>query len=92
MENDVLKLNVAHIPCRCGFSLRVKTVAKKDGSGFIRIQDNRCYRLEIAGAQQQAAPEPQVAFGQTIAPKTQVIYPNPFQPQNQEGGSDDLPF
>ena len=92
VENDVVKLNVAHIPCRCGFSLKVKTVAKKDGSGFIRIQDNRCYRLEIAGAQQQAAPEPQGAFGQAIAPKTQVTYPNPFQPQNQEGGADDLPF
>lgn len=95
MENDVLKLNVAHIPCRCGFSLRVKTVAKKDGSGFIRIQDNRCYRLEIAGAQQQQpaqtqAQQPQGAFGQAVAPQSQVVYP--FPPQNQEGGADDLPF
>lgn len=93
VENDVVKLNVAHIPCRCGFSLRVKTVAKKDGSGFIRIQDNRCYRLEIAGTQQQqAAPLPQGASGQSIAPNTQVVYPKPFQPQNQEGVNDDLPF
>jgi hypothetical protein len=91
IENDVVKLNVAHIPCRCGFSLKVKTITKKDGTGTAKIQESRCYRLEIAGAQQQAAPQPQGAFGQSIAPKTQVVYPNPFQTQGQEEG-DDLPF
>ena len=93
VENDVVKMSVPHIPCKCGFSLKVKNVKKKDGTGYLKIQDNRCYRLEIMGAQQQqAAPQPQGEFGQTIAPKTQVVYPNPFQPQNQEGVNDDLPF
>ena len=91
VENDVVKLNVAHIPCRCGFSLRVKTVAKKDGSGFIRIQDNRCYRLEIMGVQQQPAP-------QQHAPAYNPQVQAPFPPQAVQYGNqitdqdDDLPF
>lgn len=80
VENDVVKMNVNHIPCRCAFSLRAKTIAKKDGSGTIRIQESRCYRLEVLGNQQQAAPQPQ--------PQVQV----PFPPQNQGGEKDDLPF
>lgn len=81
VENDVVKMNVNHIPCRCGFSLRAKTIAKKDGSGTMRIQECRCYRFEILDIQQQqAAPQPQ--------PQVQV----PFPPQNQGGEKDDLPF
>lgn len=80
VENDVVKMNVNHIPCRCGFSLRAKTISKKDGSGTMRIQESRCYRLEVLGNQQQAAPQPQ--------PQVQV----PFPPQNQGGEKDDLPF
>ena len=80
VENDVVKMNVNHIPCRCGFSLRAKTISKKDGSGTMRIQESRCYRLEVLGNQQQAAPQPQ--------PQVQV----PFPPQNQGEKDDDLPF
>jgi hypothetical protein len=81
VENDVVKMNVNHIPCRCGFSLKVKTIKKKDESGTIKIQESRCYRLEVLGMQQQqAAPQPQ--------PQVQV----PFPPQNQGGKDDDLPF
>lgn len=80
VENDVVKMNVNHIPCRCAFSLRAKTISKKDGSGTMRIQESRCYRLEVLGMQQQAAPQPQ--------PQVQV----PFPPQNQGGEKDDLPF
>lgn len=80
VENDVVKMNVNHIPCRCGFSLRAKTISKKDGSGTMRIQESRCYRLEVLGNQQHAAPQPQ--------PQVQV----PFPPQNQGGEKDDLPF
>jgi hypothetical protein len=92
VENDVVKLNVAHIPCRCGFSLKVKTVTKKDGTGTARIQENRCYRLEIAGVQQQQ-PAPQQ---QAPAYNPQVQAPLP--PQVGQYGNhiteqdDDLPF
>ena len=95
VENDVVKMNVAHIPCRCGFGHKVKIASKRDGTGTVRIQEMRCYKLEIAGTQQQQpaqtqAPQPQGAFGQAVAPQSQVVYP--FPPQNQEGGADDLPF
>jgi hypothetical protein len=92
IENDVVKMNVAHIPCRCGFGHKVKIASKRDGTGTVRIQEMRCYKLEIAGAQQQPAPtqQPQGAFGQAVAPQSQVVYP--FPPQAQEGGGDDLPF
>ena len=88
VENDVVKMNVAYIPCRCGFSLRVKSVKKKDESGFLKIQDNRCYRLEIAGAQQQQPAQVQQPANVMGGPQT----PAPFPPQTQEGGDDDLPF
>jgi hypothetical protein len=88
IENDVVKLNVAHIPCRCGFSLRVKTITKKDGTGTAKIQDNRCYKLEIITQQQQPAPQPQAYNPFAPQPQQQVA---PFPPQGQEG-DDDLPF
>ena len=93
VENDVLKLNVAHIPCRCGFSLRVKTVTKRDGTGTARIQDNRCYRLEIAGVQQQQPANqvpPQAQQPAPPVPPVQSPFP-PFPPQ-QPVDDDDLPF
>jgi hypothetical protein len=62
VENDVVKMSVPHIPCKCGFSLKVKNVKKKDGTGYLKIQENRCYRLEIMGAQQQQ-PAPQQPQG-----------------------------
>ena len=79
VENDVVKMSVPHIPCKCGFSLKVKNVKKKDGTGYLKIQENRCYRLEIMGAQQQQ-PAPQQ--------QAQV----PFPPAGQEVNDDDLPF
>jgi hypothetical protein len=90
VENDVVKLNVAHIPCRCGFSLRVKTVTKRDGTGTARIQDNRCYRLEIAGMQQQQPANHVPPQAQQPAPPMQSPFP-PFPPQ-QPVDDDDLPF
>ena len=93
VENDVVKLNVAHIPCRCGFSLRVKTVTKRDGTGTARIQDNRCYRLEIAGVQQQQPAHQAPPQAQPMAspvPPVQSPFP-PFPPQ-QPVDDDDLPF
>ena len=90
IENGVSKLNVSHIPCRCGFSLKVKTAQKKDGSGSVRIQEVRCYRLEITAAQPQNT---QQLTQQPFAP--QAPFPpqqtqQPFPPQQEE--SDDLPF
>ena len=92
VENDAVKMNVPHIPCKCGFSLKVKNVKKKDGTGYLKIQDNRCYRLEIMGAQQQqAAPQQQAP---AYNPQVQA----PFPPQVGQYGNpikeqdDDLPF
>ena len=98
VENDVVKLNVNYIPCRCGFSLRVKTVTKKDGTGTAKIQDNRCYKLEIITPQHQPAPQPQApAYNPYAQPQQQAM---PFPPQvdaqgypvNDGGQGDDLPF
>ena len=66
-----------------------KTVTKKDGTGTARIQDNRCYRLEIMGAQQQQpAPKPQSQ--QMPFPPQVDNFGYPIQPHNPE--DDDLPF
>ena len=101
VENDVVKMSVPHIPCKCGFSLKVKNVKKKDGTGYLKIQENRCYRLEIMGAQQQQpAPQPQPkapAYNPYAQPQQQAM---PFPPQvdkqgnpvNDGGQGDDLPF
>lgn len=56
----------------------------------------RMYKIESI-KKQQLAPQPQGAFGQAIAPQSQIVYPqpqaqNPFPPQTQEGGGDGLPF
>jgi len=94
VENGSVKLNVLDIKCRCGFSHNVKDVKKRDGSGTVTMNELRCYRLEIMPAGNAAgtvAQQPQGAFGQAIAPKTQVVYPNPFQPQ-ETTDDDDLPF
>lgn len=105
IENGVSKLNVAYIPCRCGFSLRAKTVKKKDSEEYIRIQEMRCYKLEVTGAQQQH-PTPQPQGNVLGGPQTPPYNPYapqaeaPFPPQvdgrgipiTQEGGDDDLPF
>ena len=98
VENDVVKLNVNHIPCRCGFSLRVKTVTKKDGTGTAKIQDNRCYKLEIITPQQQPAPQPQAPAYNPYAQPQQPTAPFPPQvdaqgyPVNDGGKGDGLPF
>ena len=102
-ENDCAKMLVPHIPCRCGFSLRAKTVKKKDESGFVVIQENRCYKLEILGSQQQQpatqSQQPGNVLGgpQTPPCNTQMPFPPqvdnfgyPIQPHNPE--DDDLPF
>ena len=90
-ENDCAKMLVPHIPCRCGFSLRAKTVKKKDESGFVVIQENRCYKLEILGSQQQQQqPAPQSQSQQMPFPPQVDNFGYPIQPHNPE--DDDLPF
>jgi hypothetical protein len=92
IDNDVVKLNVNHIPCRCGFSLRVKTVTKKDGTGTAKIQENRCYKLEIIKPQQQPAGNAAgVAVGQQPSAYQQQLMPF-GAPQQGGGETDDLPF
>jgi hypothetical protein len=103
VENDVVKMTVPHIACRCGFSLKVKNVKKKDGTGYLKIQESRCYRLEIIGAQQQQ-PAPQQRMqgmlGQYQAVREPLQQAMPFPPQvdaqgypvNDGGQADDLPF
>ena len=105
VENNTVKLNVAHIPCRCGFSLRVKTVKKKESEEYVRIQEMRCYKLEVTGMpQQQSAPQPQ---GNVLGGPQTPPY-NPYAPQaaapfppavdqygnpiTDGGQGDDLPF
>jgi hypothetical protein len=90
-ENDCAKMLVPHITCRCGFSLRAKTVKKKDESGFIVIQENRCYKLEILGSQQQQQQPAQQSQSQQMPFPPQVDnFGYPIQPHNPE--DDDLPF
>ena len=90
-ENDCAKMLVPHIPCRCGFSLRAKTVKRKDESGFIVIQENRCYKFEILGSQQQQQqPSPQSQSQQMPFPPQVDNFGYPIQPHNPE--DDDLPF
>ena len=90
-ENDCAKMLVPHIPCRCGFSLRAKTVKKKDGSGFIVIQESRCYKLDVsngAAMVSQHSEQPQVYQPQQpVFPPRVDQYGNPVNEQ-----SDDLPF
>lgn len=86
VENGVVKLNVSDIPCRCGFSHKVKTAQKKDGTGSVKINEIRCYRLEVIAATQSqptANPFPP-------APAYNPA-PTPYPPQNQ-ADNDDLPF
>ena len=93
IENNVAKMKVQHIPCRCGFSHRVKTAQRKDGTGTVRINELRCYKLEVIQQQQAASQPPQAAI-----PTPPMNYPpqQTITPQNGafgEGGQDnDLPF
>lgn len=98
IENDCAKLVGPHIPCRCGFSLKTKVVSKKDGSGNAVIQNNRCYKLEVATAVQGTAAMPQFNQQQVQAPfPPQQAWP-PYQqqgampPQAEKQDEDDLPF
>jgi hypothetical protein len=87
IENDVAKLKVQHIPCRCGFSHRVKIAQRRDGSGTVRINEMRCYKLEVIQPQQAAPQPPQAAIPtppMNFAPQTGVF--------GEGGQDDDLPF
>jgi hypothetical protein len=79
VENDVVKMSVQYIPCKCGFSLKVKNVKKKDGTGYLKIQESRCYRLEIIGAQQQQPAQVQQPSNVMGGPQTPPY--NPYAPQ-----------
>lgn len=98
VENEVVKLNVQHIPCRCGFSLKVKTVTRKDGTGTARIQESRCYRLEILPAANATGTVAQQQPPQQQAPAYNPQMKAPFPPQVDQYGNpiteqgDDLPF
>ena len=78
------------IKCRCGFSHKVNTFKKRDGSGDGMMNNLRAYKLEIlteanaAGTVAQAPVQPQMAWPQQ--------QPQNFPPQQTEGESDDLPF
>ena len=52
---------LAEIRCRCGFSHRVSTFRRKDGSGEGMMNNLRPYRLEIIVQAAEATAEPQVA-------------------------------
>ena len=98
VENEVVKLNVQHIPCRCGFSLRVKTVTRKDGTGTARIQESRCYRLEILPAANATGTVAHQQPPQQQSPAYNPQMKAPFPPQVDQYGNpitdqdDDLPF
>ena len=107
IENDCAKLLTQHIPCRCGFTLKTKVVNKKDGSGYAVIQNNRCYKLEVATAGQGTAAMPQFTQqqrqqtviqqqGQSPFPPQQTYSPYQQQgvmpPQPEQYDGDDLPF
>ena len=69
----------AEIRCLCGFSHRVNTFKRKDGTDGL-MNNLRPYRLEI---HDKPATADNTATQQPAAP---------FPPQTQEGGDDDLPF
>jgi len=74
---------LGEIKCRCGFSHRVNTYNRKDGSGQGMLNNLRPYKLEIipASTGTTSAPPPQY--------QQQPIFP-PQQPQQEE--NDGLPF
>ena len=86
---------------RCGFGHRTREYTK-DGKTMI-INDIRLYKIEsVRKAQNQPAQQAiQQPVGQQSAPQYQTQQRPPFPPQvdangnpinNQEGGTDDLPF
>ena len=86
---------------RCGFGHRTREYTK-DGKTMI-INDIRLYKIEsVRKAQNQTAQQANVqAVAQQPAPQYQTQQRPPFPPQvdangnpinNQEGGTDDLPF
>ena len=86
---------------RCGFGHRTREYTK-DGKTMI-INDIRLYKIEsVRKAQNQTAQQAiQQPVGQQSAPQYQTQQRPPFPPQvdangystnNQEGGTDDLPF
>lgn len=78
------------IKCRCGFSHKVNTYKKKDGSGDGMMNNLRAYKLEIlteanaAGTVAQAPVQPQMAWPQQ--------QPQNFPPPQPQEECDDLPF
>lgn len=77
---------VSEIKCRCGFSHRVNTYNKRDGSGQGMMNNLRPYKLEIL-------PAANAAGTATAQPMAQPQYQTPFpQPQPPQEESDDLPF
>ena len=86
-ENGQMKLAVNDIKCKCGFSHRVRSGQRQDGTHF-NVNDLRMYRFEIGGAaiaQQQAQQR-----ANPFAPQQQAQVP--FPPAGQEANDDDLPF
>ena len=102
-ENDCAKMLVTHIPCRCGFSLRAKTVKKKDESALHSGKSMLQARNLGITATKQPAPQSQHQPGNVLGgPQTPPYNPQqpfppqvdnfgyPIQPHNPE--DDDLPF
>lgn len=62
VENGNVKLKVLDIKCKCGFSHNTRDITTKSGEQ-LTINDMKCYKLEIAGQQQQAQqPASQMPF------------------------------
>ena len=77
---------LAEIKCRCGFSHKVRTFKRKDGSGDGIMNNLWAYKLEILPAANAAG----TAAAQPMAqPQYQAPFPPPQPPQEE---SDDLPF
>ena len=88
VENGSVKLKTLDIKCKCGFSHNAKDITTKSGEQ-LTINEMKCYKLEV---QQHI----QGAFGQQVAPQSQVVYQpqqqqTPFPPQ-APSDDNDLPF
>lgn len=86
-ENGQMKLAVKDIKCKCGFSHRVRSGQRQDGTPF-NVNDIRMYRFEIPVANAAGVGSQQPANPFAPQQQAQVTFP----PAGQEANDDDLPF
>ena len=75
----------------------IESCCQKDAQGQLIVNNgelilNRDIYVRINSIQAIKPPQHGPAFGQQPSPAPQPQAQNPFPPQNQEGGADDLPF